>query len=74
MKNARYSPEVRVVFESRVEGRSLWSTIESVAAKVGCASQTVNEWVKQHQWDAGEREGPRAADEKRVVELEREVR
>ena len=37
MKNAKFSPEVheravRLVFESRVEGQSLWSTIESVAA------------------------------------------
>ena len=37
---------VRLVFKSRVEGRSLWSAIESVAAKVGCAPQTLNAWVK----------------------------
>jgi transposase len=79
MKNTRYSPEVheravRMVFESRVEGQSLWSTIESVATKIGCAPQTLNDWVKQHQRDAGEREGPTTADKKRVAELERENR
>jgi transposase len=79
MKNPRYSPEVheravRMVFESRVEGQSLWSTIESVATKIGCAPQTLNDWVKQHQRDAGEREGPTTADKKRVAELERENR
>lgn len=79
MKNPRYSPEVRertvrMVFESRVDGQSLWSTIESVAAKVGCAPQTLNDWVKQHQRDAGEREGPTTSDKKRVADLERENR
>jgi transposase len=57
MKSPRFPAEVheravRLVFESRVEGQSLWSTIVSVAAKVGCAPQTLNEWVKQHQRDA----------------------
>jgi transposase len=79
LKNPRYSPEVheravRMAFESRVEGQSLWSTIESVAAKIGCAPQTLNDWVKQHQRDAGEREGPTRADKKRLAELERENR
>ena len=79
MKNPRYSLEVheravRMVFESRVEGQSLWSTIESVATKTGCAPQTLNDWVKRHQREAGEREGPTTADKKRVAELERENR
>ncbi len=79
MKQPRYSPEVRqravrLVLESRREGESLWSVIESVAGKIGCAAQTLNEWVKQHQRDAGEREGPTSADKKRVAELERENR
>jgi transposase len=79
MKTGRYPPEmheraVRMVLETRVEGQSLWSAIESVAPKIGCAPQTLNDWVKQHQRDVGEREGPTTADKKRVAELEREVR
>jgi transposase len=79
MKQVRFSPEVRqravaMTLESRVEGQSLWSAIESVAAKIGCAPQTLNEWVKQAQRDAGEREGPTTTDKKRVAELERENR
>ena len=79
MKQVRYSPEVReravrMVFETRGDGQSLWSAIESVAAKIGCAAQTLNEWVKQHQRDAGQREGPTTADKTRVAELERENR
>lgn len=65
---------VRLVFESLVEGHSLWATTESLAAKIGCAPQTLNEWVKQHQRDAGQREGPTTDDKKRVAELERENR
>jgi transposase len=79
MKQGRFSPEVReravaMTLESRVEGQSLWSAIESVAAKIGCAPQTLNEWVKQHQRDSGVREGPTTADKQRVAELERENR
>lgn len=79
MKQVRYSPEVRqrsvrMVLESHVEGQSLWSVIESVAAKIGCAPQTLHEWLKQHQRDAGQREGPTTADKKRLTELERENR
>jgi transposase len=79
MKQVRYSPEVReravrLVLESRVEGQSLWATIESVAAKIGCAAQTLNEWLKQHQRDAGQRDGLTTADKKRLAELERENR
>jgi transposase len=79
MKQVRYSPEVRersvrMVLESRVEGQSLWAAIESVAAKIGCAPQTLHEWLKQHQRDAGQREGPTTADKKRLAELERENR
>lgn len=79
MKQARFSPEVRersvrLVFETRVDGQSLWSAIESVSAKVGCAPQTLNEWVKQHQRDAGQREGSTTDDKKRMAELERENR
>ena len=79
MKQVRYSPEVReravrMVLESREEAGSRWAAIESIAGKIGCAPQTLNEWVKQHQRDVGEREGPTTADKKRVLELEREVR
>ena len=79
MKQVRYSPEVReravrMVLESRGEAGSPWAAVESIAGKIGCASQTLLEWVKQHQREAGQREGPTTADKKRVQELERESR
>lgn len=79
MKQVRYSPEVReravrMVLESREQAGSLWAAVESIAGKIGCASQTLLEWVKQHERDVGQREGPTTLDKKRVAELERENR
>jgi len=31
--------------------------IVSIAAKIGCSAQTLNEWVKRSQVDSGERPG-----------------
>ena len=78
-KSPKFSPEmreraVRMVQEHRSEHPSQWAAIESIAAKVGCVPQTLHTWVKQNEIDAGQREGPTTADQKRVKELEREVR
>ena len=43
-------------------------------AKIGCPAETLRGWVRQHERDSGQREGPTTADQKRVKELEREVR
>jgi len=79
MKQGRYSPEVReravrMVLESRVQAGSLWAAVESIAVKIGCAPQTLLDWVKHHERDHGRREGASTAEKKRVVELERENR
>ena len=42
--------------------------------KIGCAPQTLNEWVKRAEVDAGAREGVTTAEAQRVKELEREVK
>ena len=78
-KSTKFSPEVReravrMVQEHRGEYPSLWAAIESIAAKIGCSPQTLHAWVRQHERDTGQREGPTTADQKRVKELEREVR
>jgi transposase len=79
MKQVRYSPEVReravrMVLESREQAGSLWAAVESIAGKIGCAPQTLLEWVKQHERDRGQRDGTTTADKKRMAELERENR
>ena len=57
-----FSPEVReravrMVLEHRGEYPSLWATIESIAPKIGCVPQTLNDWVRQHEVEEGMRDG-----------------
>ena len=78
-KTANYSPEVReravrMVVEHRAEHESQWAAVVSIAGKIGCTAQTLHTWVRRHERDTGEREGPTTADLKRVKELEREVK
>jgi transposase-like protein len=78
-KTNKFSPEVReravrMVQEQRGEYPSLWAAIESIAPKIGCVPQTLNEWVKHAEVDAGTREGVTKAEAQRVKELEREVK
>ncbi len=52
----------------------MWAAIESIAPKIGCVPQTLLEWVKQSEVDAGARAGTTTAEHERVKELEREVK
>jgi len=65
---------VRMVLEHRGEYPSLWTAVESIAPKIGCVPQTLLTWVKQHEVDAGMRDGVTTADATRMKELERENR
>ena len=78
-KSNKFSPEVReravrLVQEHRGEYPSLWAAIESIAPKIGCVPQTLNEWVKRVEVDSGVRDGVTTAQAQRVKELEREVK
>jgi len=78
-KTNKFSPEVReravrMVQEHRGDYPSLWSAVESIAPKIGCVPQTLLEWVKRADVDAGVRPGVNTADAQRVKELEREVK
>ena len=78
-KQSKFSPEVReravrMVLEHRGEYPSLWATIESIAPKIGCVPQTLNDWVRRHEVDTGVRDGVSSAERERVKELERENR
>jgi len=73
----KYSPEVReravrMVQEHRGEYPSLWAAIESIAPKIGCVPQTLNEWVRKHEIDTGMRDGVTSDERERVKALERE--
>ena len=64
----------RIVQEHRGEYPSLWAAIESIAPKIGCVPQTLNEWVKRAEVDSGVREGVTSSEAQRVKDLEREVK
>jgi len=61
-RRSRYSPEVReravrMVFDHRAEYETEWATITSIAHKVGCSTETLRNWVRQAERDAGQRPG-----------------
>jgi len=78
-KTTRYSPEVReravrLVFEQRKEHGSQWSTIESIAGKIGCTAETLRNWVRRAEIDQGIRGGLTSTERERLKALERENR
>ena len=77
--STKYAPEVReravrMVFEHQGEHASQWTAIGSIAAKIGCASETLRGWVRRAERDQGKRAGPTSDDRERIKALEREVR
>ena len=78
-KSPKFCPEVResavrMVQEHRADYASLWAAIESIAPKIGCVPQTLNDWVKKAEVDSGQRPGTTTSDAQRIKELEREVK
>jgi transposase len=78
-KTRRYAPEVReravgMVSDHRDGYDSEWAAIVSIAGKFGCSSETLRNWVRQAERDAGQRPGLTSdqLDELRV--LRREVK
>ena len=65
---------VRLVQEHRHEYPSHWVVIESIAKKIGCAPQTLHEWVRKHEIDTGTRDGITSQERDRIKALEREVK
>ena len=60
-KSNKFSPEVRkravrMVQEHRPDYPFHWAVIESIGLKIGCAPQTLHEWVRKNQVETGERE------------------
>jgi len=76
---SRYSPEVReravrMVWEQEKEHDSQWGAIRSIAEKIGCSSETLRNWVRQAERDAGRRSGLTTEEKQRLKDLERENR
>ncbi len=77
--SGRFSPEVRerAVRLVRDHGESYgsqWAAICSIAGKIGCSPETLRNWVRQAERDAGDRSGPTSDEKARIKELERENR
>jgi transposase len=75
----RFSPEVqqravRMVLEHGGDHASQWAAIGSIAAKIGCTSETLRKWVRQAERDRGVRAGPTTDERERIRVLERENR
>ena len=76
-RSSRFSPEIRerairMVLEHADEYDSQWAAIRSIAAKLGCAAETLRNWVRQSERDQGKRPGLTTDERARLKQLERE--
>ena len=75
----KFSPEVReravrMVVDHERDHASRWSAVVSIAEKIGCVPQTLHEWVKKAEVDAGKRAGVPTEMAEKLKALERENR
>jgi len=61
-----------MVLEHSGEHASQWAAISSIAGKLGVHRETLRNWVRQAQSDAGQRSGLTTDERQRLKELERE--
>lgn len=58
----------------RGQHESRWATTVSISWKIGCAPQTLNEWVKKVEVDTGQRGGITTGQAEKMKALVRKVR
>ncbi|KQI67444.1 transposase [Loktanella sp. 3ANDIMAR09] len=75
----KYSPEVReravrMVMDGTGQHGSRWAAVVLISSQIGCAPQTLNEWVKKVEVDTGLRGGITTEQAEKMKALEREAR
>lgn len=78
-RQSRYSPEVReravrMVVDHVGDYDSEWAAIKSIASKFGMTPETLRQWVRRAETDAGMRPGLTTSEREHMKELERENR
>ena len=63
-----------MVLDHEDEHTSRWAAVTSIAAKIGCTAQTLNEWVKRTERDSSARAGVHSEVTAKLKALERENR
>ncbi|CAM3471947.1 Transposase [Paracoccus nototheniae] len=65
---------VRLVLDNQNQHGSRWQAVLSISSKIGCAPQTLNDWVKKAEVDSGKRPGVSSEMAEKMKALERENR
>ena len=63
---------VRMVFDHQDQYPTQWKAIESIAKKLTVNHETLRQWVRRAETDAGQRPGLTSDERQRLRELERE--
>mgnify|MGYP001552085328 FL=1 len=65
---------VRMVFDHQGEYPSQWKAIESISKKLSINHETLRQWVRRAETDAGQRPGLTTDERAKMKDLEREVK
>ena len=65
---------VRMVFDHQEDYPSQWKAIESISKKLSINHETLRQWVRRAETDAGQRPGLTTDERVKMRQLEREVK